>query len=581
MALDFPNPSVTNPWLDAPNGVVYTYIGTPPNGYWTGSTTEETSDKMDERYVQVAGDNILGPNPLTFDTDKIVLNIDGTAEFADVTTHAGGVRVTVGEGDGTNFGFVSENDAPNFFGGDTYIGGSTSRNTRELWESTLTEEQQEQLTAGTLAIPANVSTPGDGSFARQWWYDQQSAEDQALIDSGELEYPENFQAANFVDTFALGQYTNINLVSNGLVGCKSVEVNGGLDITTGITLFGTNKERLMLKAGGTNVAQFLKNGQVTLGFDGVETDVDPLQIRQNGGGTNGGVLKDEDAFITWAPRNANGTPIEAAKFGPVFLTDAGTTNNIACKFSFHLNSGGGLDEKVYINENGGFFNDNSQTAADEYSIFAGGTAPNYFAGDTYIGGLNEDDTKVKIGSNGTASLNAKASDFTATDFNQPDLINACVAANVDFSGSVNLSQNGFAFFKAVNTAPPAALTNAARIIGYYAGESIGDNGCRENIGFYSEVYASGSDDIDNYNFQALGDAPNYFVGDIWCDGAVDGAISLRMETDNPGAFQTVYSTNSQGEIVTRQKYIGPKEDLLSIIKDLRARVEQLEAAVNA
>ena len=42
----------------------------------------------------------------------------------------------------------------------------------ELWESTLTEEQKEQLSAGTLAIPANVSTPGDGSFVRRWWYNQ-------------------------------------------------------------------------------------------------------------------------------------------------------------------------------------------------------------------------------------------------------------------------------------------------------------------------------------------------------------------------------------------------------------------------
>ena len=83
-------------------------------------------------------------------------------------------------------------------------------------ESTLTEEQKEQLAAGTLAIPANVSTPGDGSFVRQWWYDQQSAEDQALIDAGELEYPERYQAANFVDTFDLGDDTNINLLSSGL-----------------------------------------------------------------------------------------------------------------------------------------------------------------------------------------------------------------------------------------------------------------------------------------------------------------------------------------------------------------------------
>ena len=107
----------------------------------------------------------------------------------------------------------------NFFNGNTYIGGNTTRTTFELWESTLTEEQLEQLEAGTLVAPANVSTPGDGSFARQWWwYIQQSAEDQALIDAGELGIPEHLAAATFTDTFALGDNTKINLNSDGC--CK-------------------------------------------------------------------------------------------------------------------------------------------------------------------------------------------------------------------------------------------------------------------------------------------------------------------------------------------------------------------------
>ena len=115
----------------------------------------------------------------------------------------------------TNYNFYASGNAPNFLQGSTYIGGNTTRNTFELWKSTLTEEQQEQLEVGTLVAPANVATPGDGSFVRQWWYDQQSTEDQALIDSGELDYPERLQAANFTDTFALGDNTNIDLLNDG------------------------------------------------------------------------------------------------------------------------------------------------------------------------------------------------------------------------------------------------------------------------------------------------------------------------------------------------------------------------------
>ena len=122
-----------------------------------------------------------------------------------------GVRSNVAN---TNYSFYASGNAPNFFTGDTYIGGTTARNTFELWESTLTEEQKEQLEAGTLVAPANVSVPGDGEFARQWWYNQQSAEDQELIDSGELDYPKHLQAATFTDTFALGDNTNIKLASS-------------------------------------------------------------------------------------------------------------------------------------------------------------------------------------------------------------------------------------------------------------------------------------------------------------------------------------------------------------------------------
>ena len=127
-----------------------------------------------------------------------------------------------------NYNFYANGNAPNFLTGSTYIGGNTTRNTFDLWKSTLTEEQLEQLAAGTLAAPANVATPGDGEFARQWWYNQQSAEDQALIDSGELDYPERFAAATFTDTFDLGDNTNINLNSNGLG-----EFKGGVKLTGG------------------------------------------------------------------------------------------------------------------------------------------------------------------------------------------------------------------------------------------------------------------------------------------------------------------------------------------------------------
>ena len=212
------------------------------SGIWTGDYTVSGGNTYTTNaYLSVAGD--IGNTTTSFskpiigvssganlDTDNHWVSFSASGVVAADANKAAsyiGYLSRVGSDSGdTAFGFYGDGDAPNFFKGNTYIGGAATRNTRELWESTLTEEQKEQLSAGTLAIPANVSTPGDGSFVRQWWYNQQSAENQALIDSGELDYPKNFQAANFTDNFALGENTKINLLSDG-VG----EFSGGVRVT--------------------------------------------------------------------------------------------------------------------------------------------------------------------------------------------------------------------------------------------------------------------------------------------------------------------------------------------------------------
>ena len=105
--------------------------------------------------------------------------------------------------------------------GNVYIGGTFSSDTIGLWLSTLTEEQLEEYEAGVLTPPADVSNPGNGEYARQWWYSQQSAVNKALIDDNELQYPYNFQATNFADSFALEDTTNVYFLNNGNVYFKN------------------------------------------------------------------------------------------------------------------------------------------------------------------------------------------------------------------------------------------------------------------------------------------------------------------------------------------------------------------------
>ena len=61
------------------------------------------------------------------------------------------------------------------------------------------------------------------------------------------------------------------------------------------------------------------------------------------------------------------------------------------------------------------------------------------------------------------------------------------------------------------------------------------------------------------------------------------ADSLEMSIDlgngyNPGAFTSTVTTDEAGESHEQKVYNGTTEDLLSIIKDLRARVAALESA---
>ena len=189
-------------------------------------------------------------NVVGFNADQSIIN-NATRAFGFFSNLA-----SAPAGSGTEqYNFYAAAVGPNFFAGNTYIGGNTTRNTFDLWKSTLTEEQLEQLEAGTLVAPANVALPGDGSFARQWYYDRKDAETQALLDSGELEYPEHLAAATFTDTFALGDNTNIKLYGGGSALFKGqVSISDGTDNNISLNSDGTAQFKGDIEVGTGNTA---------------------------------------------------------------------------------------------------------------------------------------------------------------------------------------------------------------------------------------------------------------------------------------------------------------------------------------
>ena len=386
------------------------------------------------------------------------------------------------------WGFYA-NTAPNFFQGNTYIGGNTTRNTRELWESTLTEEQKEQLEVGTFAIPANVSTPGDGTFARQWWYDQQSAEDQALIDSGELEYPEHLQAANFVDTFDLGDNTNVILSASGISSFKGgAKVSGNFFVSTvsNAEFRGslTDSNNAALKVSPYNAAN--------------TTDVCGIQVGQ---GSSQGYSR-------------------SGVYAGIRLLD------------FKTNTAG----NTYI---GIESNLTTSSTGTNYNFYAAGTAPNYFAGNV---GIGTDSPQAKF-----VITNDTGSTSNGMEFD-PDN-----------------SQGGNRLLSYDRTSAQRTVFNLDASEFNY-----------KQVGNVTKVKidSTGNVGIGTTDPQATLDVS----GDITCSGLINGAFSLRMESDDPAAFQTTYATDEEGNQVENQTYVGTTEDLLSIIKDLRARVAALESA---
>ena len=324
----------------------------------------------------VAYDTTYGASDWTNDADKIARDVvsfnAGPNHFAPCTGSpiafkANNPRFASHPGKGS-YNFYAAGTAPNFLKGDTYIGGDVARNTFDLWKSTLTEEQLEQYKAGTYAVPANVSVPGDGSFARQWWYNQQSAEDQALLDAGELEYPTHLAAATFTDTFELGVITNINLNSSGLG-----EFKGGVKVSGGDLHIPRNAGRLYLQGISAGKAVYVQ--PVEHAFS--------KEINVNGYG-EGLITVGAGTGNTLAAGAGLAAFRAASSFGNNIVPADATSRLVG--FESHLDSS--ADNNIY-------------------AFYAAGRAPNFLKGNTYIGGKTDDlgtSTAINLLSNGSATF---------------------------------------------------------------------------------------------------------------------------------------------------------------------------------
>ena len=351
------------------------------------------------------------------------------------------------------FSFFADGNSPNFLKGSTYIGGTHTRNTRKLWESTLTEEQKEQLAAGTLTIPANVSNPGDGSFVRQWWYDQQSAEDQALIDSGELEYPERYKAENFVDTFALGDNTTINLLSNGRGefggGIKISGSSSNTAIENGFVYDSTNNKLVTIESGSKVAAisegKFVFGGQTP--YDGTLIALrGNLPVNQGAAGSRTSTFIRCEASFPVANDTVTGilvrTGPEADGYTGTFtgfksFADNANSPNTRWATCTEFKAFESAEAFGYAQNNYAFYSNLGTNGANvNYNFYANGSAQNYFRGVSIFGSNLARDAKYLLTSDYGIRLRAQGTKANSCPFEITNTFRGDAAFNaaIIFSG---------------------------------------------------------------------------------------------------------------------------------------------------
>ena len=101
--INFPVATADGQTFEAPNGVIYTYVGTPPNGYWSGTFQDQSLQTLDGRYLKLDASN----DPLT---DELSITAS-TPRITFTDTDTGAVSQINANSSGGNFGINVDIDS--------------------------------------------------------------------------------------------------------------------------------------------------------------------------------------------------------------------------------------------------------------------------------------------------------------------------------------------------------------------------------------------------------------------------------------------------------------------------------------
>ena len=111
--INFPTATANGQQFEADNGVIYTYVGTPPNGYWSGTFQNQSYSTLDGRYLKLDSSNDPLTSGLNITGGNVGIGTTSPAQKLEVAGVNPRLRIT-----DTDSSASSSNSYLEFFGND-------------------------------------------------------------------------------------------------------------------------------------------------------------------------------------------------------------------------------------------------------------------------------------------------------------------------------------------------------------------------------------------------------------------------------------------------------------------------------
>ena len=605
--INFPVATADGQTFEAPNGVIYTYVGTPPNGYWSGTFQDQSLQTLDGRYLKLDASN----DPVT-----------GACEFTGLTTHQEGAE----------------------FQDDVYIKNNLCVNV-----STSKAQARVHIRHGAQSVLRGTNTGQFGSSNLDLVGGRNSSGVGAGFgsDVGALSFYNHrgYSGSDNRDTNAkkiagVHAYSQSGDVTTSAAGILSFAVSpAGIDPDTGNVY--TPKDFLSINQNGSVlVSDWYDTSKYAL-FVNTKDDADVVRLQSNSKETIafksdnglGQTAGDNRNIIDFQlPVNSNGQATRSILFGSQRIAD-GNQSSEATQFiksdsgRLCFNYGNTEETRFYAIKDV----DGSEVDTLAYTINKDGamTIENMIGdvtGDLTGTATNAVSVKYPAGGYGTSGNRRIACFGGSSSSPPPDSYLGLAYASenapvISGSGEIkckgiigNVDNTGL-----VITGPVATQFTSQSGLGQTAGDklnvaefklpvnsgggntqsiTIGSKRTSDgNAGNQSQLFIQGGTGKLVFNHGSSNSTRFYGVDSssgteveslaytISRGGVMTienmATFNLQMESDDPAAYQTTYSTDEEGNQVENQTYIGTSESLLDIIRELRSANTALEARIAA